>query len=345
VVEDVVIRLRRTPDHQFVYGILVGNRDAPTTDTTLRHVTLAGDGVAGTAGVVVSANGSGGPRTTNVILRDSVIRDVDFPVRRIAGTGGAANIEYRYSALDLTPSESFSSGPGATTVGPGNLNNPDPLFAADLSPMAGSPLIDSGDPAGPEAGDSPTDAAGGPRIVGARRDIGGLEAPVFPAGAGPGGGPGAGGGPIPGALARATSLRIVPRAFRAAARGPSARRAGVRRVPIGTTVTYTLNRDATVRFTVRQSRPGRRQGTRCVAQTRRNRTARRCRRIVTLPGAFTVTSRAGPNRIRFSGRLRARKLAPGYYTLRATPRADATNGPPVGTPFRILAAAPVPIRT
>lgn len=215
--------------------------------------------------------------------------------------------------------------------------------------MAGSPLIDSGDPGGPEAGDSPTDVAGSARIVGARRDIGALEAPVFPAGAGPGGGPGAGGGPIPGALlARATSLRLAPRAFRAAASGPSARAALVRRTPTRTTVTYTLNRDASVRFTVRQSRPGRRQGTgiraRCVPQTRRNRTAPRCRRIVTLRGSFTVAGRAGPNRIRFSGRLRGRKLAPGYYTLVATPRADGTNGRAVGTPFRILASAPVGIR-
>jgi hypothetical protein len=146
--------------------------------------------------------------------------------------------------------------------------------------------------------------------------------------------PAGGGGGVAVAPSRpaVTGLRIAPRAFAAARRGPSvrpaARRGGAARV------TYRLNVATTVRFTVRRVRPGRRsgRGARCVAQTRRNRRAARCTREVPLRGSFTHAARAGANSLRFTGRLGGLRLRPGAYRLVATPA-------PAGAPARAATAA------
>lgn len=102
------------------------------------------------------------------------------------------------------------------------------------------------------------------------------------------------------------SLRLSPRAFRAASRGPSiSPRAG-------TTVTYALASPARVRFFVQRAVRG---------------TYRRVR------GAFAHRGSRGTNRFHFSGRVRGRRLRPGRYRLvAATPGAPA----PKRTRFRIV---------
>jgi DNA-binding beta-propeller fold protein YncE len=102
------------------------------------------------------------------------------------------------------------------------------------------------------------------------------------------------------------SLRLSPRAFRAATSGPSiSPRAGTR-------VTYALAVPARVRFTVQRAVGGR---------------YRRVR------GAFTHRGSSGANSFRFSGRVRGRRLRPGRYRLVATiPGAAA----PSRTGFRIV---------
>jgi uncharacterized protein YkwD len=74
---------------------------------------------------------------------------------------------------------------------------------------------------------------------------------------------------------------------------PARLRAGGR----GTTVAFTLSAPATVRLDVERVRAGR--------------ASRR------LSGALTRVARRGANRVRFSGRLGGRRLAPGRYRLRA----------------------------
>jgi DNA-binding beta-propeller fold protein YncE len=102
------------------------------------------------------------------------------------------------------------------------------------------------------------------------------------------------------------SLRLSPRVFRAARRGPPiAPRAGAR-------VTYALASPARVRFTVERVARGR---------------SRRVR------GAFTHRGSGGVNRFRFSGRVRGRRLRPGRYRLVAT----VPGAPPRRAGFRILA--------
>ena len=73
---------------------------------------------------------------------------------------------------------------------------------------------------------------------------------------------------------------------------------------------------------------------RCRALTTGNRTRPHC--DLTLPGSFTVAGTAGPNRLRFSGRLRGATLPAGRYRLRATPRDAAGNtGAAKRTPITI----------
>lgn len=117
-----------------------------------------------------------------------------------------------------------------------------------------------------------------------------------------------------------TAVAITPATFPAAPSGPSAIPA--RR--FGTHVSYKLSAPGKVRFTVEQTRSGRRgKGGRCVAPKAAKRHARKCVLLVTLPGSFTLTGKADANRFRFTGRLAGRKLKPGRYRLVATPKPSA----------------------
>ena len=66
---------------------------------------------------------------------------------------------------------------------------------------------------------------------------------------------------------------------------------------------------------------------RCVAQTTVNRHHKKCTRQITRRGATTQAGEAGANTM-----LLGRKLAPGIYTLTATP----TAGAPQRITFRIV---------
>ncbi|MGI8430245.1 MAG: RCC1 domain-containing protein [Solirubrobacteraceae bacterium] len=134
-------------------------------------------------------------------------------------------------------------------------------------------------------------------------------------------------------------LKIAPRAFAAARRGPSVSAAGVGH-PVGARVTYALTIAANVRFTAEQKLPGKVQGSgpsaRCAAQTASNRRGRRCTRLVPVRGSFTRAGSGGANRFRFTGRLGGRALKLGSYVLAATPTAAAKTGRPVTVSFQII---------
>ena len=145
-------------------------------------------------------------------------------------------------------------------------------------------------------------------------------------------------GPSPGAppavLAKIASQRIVPTTFPASPNGQSVRSFRGR---YGTTVTYTLNEAAFARFTVTQLRAGHKTGKgRCVAATRRNRSAKSCARRMTLPGHFTLAGQPGANSFAFTGRIAGKRLKPGRYGLVATPTANGQTGQPVRASFRIV---------
>jgi hypothetical protein len=110
---------------------------------------------------------------------------------------------------------------------------------------------------------------------------------------------------------RLSSFRLSPTTFRAAARGGSL---GAR-TATGTTARFRLTQAATVTFRVQRAARGRLVGGRCVAPRPSNRGRRACVRYVTLRGSFSARGKAGANVLRFTGRLRNRRLAAGRYRL------------------------------
>jgi len=118
---------------------------------------------------------------------------------------------------------------------------------------------------------------------------------------------------------RLTMTSMSPLRFRAAAHGASIVTRGSSRVA------FTLSERATVRFEVERAQAGRRAGGRCVASSRSNRRAARCTRYVRLRGSFGFNAKSGRNAIRFSGRLRGRKLTAGQHRLRAVATDAARN--------------------
>jgi virginiamycin B lyase len=134
----------------------------------------------------------------------------------------------------------------------------------------------------------------------------------------------------PQSVASVLSLRVSPRRFRAASRGPSIS------AKVGTRVTYRLSASAATRFTIERERVGRRRGRRCVRPTPRNRRARRCKRYTRLRGSLSHTGKAGTNRFRFSGRLRRKRLRPGRYRLVAVATLGTTKSSAKSARFRIV---------
>lgn len=122
-----------------------------------------------------------------------------------------------------------------------------------------------------------------------------------------------------------SGLRLSRTRFRAARRGraiaPKGRRLGRR---VGTRVRYRLSANAEVTFQIQRARK---------ASARR----RRCTRYRTLRGKFTHAGKAGLNRLRFTGRLRGRRLRPGRYRLVARARdKQGSKSKLVKRRFRIL---------
>ena len=136
-----------------------------------------------------------------------------------------------------------------------------------------------------------------------------------PAGAGGGGGGGPG-DPIDAFTPALTQLGLTRRRFAAAPRGGSIA------AKVGTTISYRLSRAATTTFRVQRRKAGRAVRGKCRKRTRSN--ARRKRCDLTLKGSFKHNGNNGTNKLRFTGRLRGRKLPRGSYVLRAT--AKTTGG-------------------
>jgi hypothetical protein len=129
-------------------------------------------------------------------------------------------------------------------------------------------------------------------------------------------GPGGGGGGTEQPLAL-SGLKIKPSKFRAASKGgPIGSAAAKKKPPVGATVSYTASRAAPATFKIARRASGVRKGKRCVAPPkRRSPGAKRCTRYVSV-GSFKQLAAAGPNRLRFTGRISTKRaLAPGTYRL------------------------------
>jgi DNA-binding beta-propeller fold protein YncE len=119
-----------------------------------------------------------------------------------------------------------------------------------------------------------------------------------------------------------SGYKLTRTAFAAAAKGASFVAAAVRKRPkVGTTVRFTLSEGATVTFRVEKRARGRKV------------------RYKALKGSVARAAKQGRNSVRFNGRWRGRKLAPGRYRLVASARDAAGNvsKQPRRVAFRIVA--------
>jgi glucose/arabinose dehydrogenase len=115
------------------------------------------------------------------------------------------------------------------------------------------------------------------------------------------------------------ALQVSPSAFNPTRFGPSVVRAGRR----GATVSFRLDEQATVTFTVQRAIHGSRIKGRCRVAAHAAARAP-CTIWRTVKGSFRVQGTRGLNRLRFSGRFNHRALAPGRYRFNARAR-DSTD--------------------
>ena len=83
---------------------------------------------------------------------------------------------------------------------------------------------------------------------------------------------------------------------------------------VGTTFSFSLDQEATLRFRFTRAGSGRVAAGRCVASTVAQGSARACTRDL-LAGTLTLAARAGANAVPFSGRTSSGPLPPGTYMV------------------------------
>ena len=113
-----------------------------------------------------------------------------------------------------------------------------------------------------------------------------------------------------------TALRISPDSFFAAPSGATISKTGTKRV-YGTTISYRESQPTTTTFVI---------GTPAVCKKPPKAAAlARCIPIKKTLGTFAYPSKAGVNKLHFSGRLKGKKLAKGSYTLEALQGSSASR--------------------
>ncbi len=121
-------------------------------------------------------------------------------------------------------------------------------------------------------------------------------------------------------------FRLTHKVFAVGRRSTPTFAAATTKPKVGARFDYTLDKAATVRIVIARGRSGRREGTTCVAPTKKLARAKKCIRIFER-GTLTRASHRGVNRVAFSGRIRSKALTPGNYqaTLTATDAAKNTS--------------------
>jgi hypothetical protein len=132
-----------------------------------------------------------------------------------------------------------------------------------------------------------------------------------------------------------TGLKLSPRTFLAALSGATTSKKTTKaKKAYGTTITYTDSQAASTTFTVLRETPGNMRGKSCGKPSKSNKHGKHCT-ILEVIGGFTHTDTVGANKLHFSGRLGAKKLAKGSYKLQAVPRDLAGSGATVSAGFKI----------
>jgi hypothetical protein len=142
--------------------------------------------------------------------------------------------------------------------------------------------------------------------------------------------------PVRPAPVRIAGVRLDPRVLHLARRADRRHHRRARRAT-RSKVTVTLTGPATLTAAVLVGRPGRRQGSSCVAQTRANRRGRPCTRFVPTARRRTVAAPAAVATFTLTVAFAGRPLAPGTYRLAITaldPQGNRVG--PVTQPFRVV---------
>jgi streptogramin lyase len=142
-----------------------------------------------------------------------------------------------------------------------------------------------------------------------------------------------------------SKLRLSAKRFRvgkqrtAIAARKKGKRRGAKRVPVGTTIRFSLNTAADVRISFERRAAGRRNDGRCVKPKPRLRSKKRCTRWVKAGRALTRDGlKPGAQRIAFSGRIGRKALKPGSYRLTVVATsATGANSKPRRARFIVLA--------
>lgn len=132
-------------------GCALGVIDQPSTDGLINAdgATIVGTNTAANALCASSINAA--PRTATINLTNSIIRGVGLGRTRFSSSNGIANVNVTYSDFDPA-TDGADTAPGAYSPAAGQLGatniNADPLFtsASDYRLLAGSPVVDKGDP-------------------------------------------------------------------------------------------------------------------------------------------------------------------------------------------------------
>src|SRR6201999_1164863 len=120
--------------------------------------------------------------------------------------------------------------------------------------------------------------------------------------------------PVVPTAARVSSASVSNRVFADSASPNLVSTAGQRR-RVGTTIRYTLDKSASVRFDFTQPGVGRDVKGKCVAQNRLNQRKGKCARTL-VRGSLTFAGHTGQNTVKFDGWLsKHKRLKPGKYTL------------------------------
>ena len=300
-------------------GIYIGFV-CPNAYSTLevRDSTVAANSVTGASGPVAGI--SGGPHDVLGLTNSIVYGDSGGP--ELGGFQGLAGVSATFS--DVCSGTAPFAGTGNICADP-LLAGPGP-GSADARETAASPTLERGSNELITAGVS-TDAFGGPRILGpilcgvspaAVVDMGAAEY-AYPAPSCP---------PLiisshpqPPLAPTLSGLGQTAKTWREGAKLAQLSASGGkgrRKIPVGTTFSFKLDRAAQVTFKFTHGVAGRKSGKRCVAQSPRNKHKRRCKRTVT-GGTLTFAAHAGTNKVRFQGLIsRRKKLKPGAYKLLVT---------------------------
>ncbi len=293
-------------------------------------LTLVGPGTASAGSVGVLVDGQEG------IVRDSIVRGYEKSFTTDSLGASSPSLLLAYSNYDTSPVDEMS-GPPPVAITESHRVSGDPGFVdaagGNYRLAAGSPLIDAGDPAGLQAGESSTDLDGNPRIVGAAHDVGAYEVQLPPPPAGP--------SPpsTPPPVVKDTTAPVfshVSLTNKVFAVGRAATPVSAKKPKIGTTFRFTLSEAARVKFVIARKLPGRRAGKACRAPSKKNRARKACTRFVKT-GTLTRSGQAGLNSLNFTGRIGHRALKPGTYrvTISATDAAGNTSKPKT-LAFRIV---------